>query len=144
MIVDTNFRGCPYFGVGEWDGVHFENHITERLVLSNLQLVGNTLHAQCSLLPTKDIIFFYVYCLFLVMGLVWLAINKSYINFRFKKEPCRYQCCVCLDEYPKLVTFRCNHTCTCETCAVRLDKCPFCRSLISNLPEIPNRYPRNF
>jgi hypothetical protein len=40
-------------------------------------------------------------------------------------------CCVCLDELSTVTFTNCNHTVTCEKCAMSLTTCPVCRAKIA-------------
>ncbi len=39
------------------------------------------------------------------------------------------QCLVCYEDKPLKLFVHCNHSC-CETCANKLDRCPFCRAAV--------------
>ena len=45
-------------------------------------------------------------------------------------------CCVCLDEEIDVGFLPCHHRIFCETCAIQLDTCPFCRAVIKNRESV--------
>ena len=62
--------------------------------------------------------------------------NKVY-KIDINKKPLLFgECCICLEENQKFITFNCNHS-TCEKCYLKLFKsynnCPLCRGYIKSI-----------
>lgn len=62
---------------------------------------------------------------------------QSYVENTFQNLISQMQvyaesnCCVCLNENPDTVFFRCGHKCTDYVCAIQVETCPLCRSVVA-------------
>lgn len=53
-----------------------------------------------------------------------------------EEESRKFECKVCMISQIEIIFNPCHHVVVCETCAVHLKKCPFCRVDITEMRKI--------